>query len=177
MRIALSSAVMLLLGVAAGFVWEARASPAEWEVRADSIVMTEMAARDRFGVIVVFVIIGAVASIVWALAASRVLRDLGWVLTPLIVVTTLIAGVIAWRLGVAIGPEGPQAAGERAVGERIPAKLAIDGIAPFVAWPMFGLIGLLIGTWLRGDADDEYVGEHQTVLAGEAGDDGGRQTY
>ena len=153
--------VMLLLGVAVGFVWEALAKPAEWEVReGGSIVLTEIAARDQFGVIVVFVIAGIIASLVWGVVATLVLKDLGWRLTPLVVVATLAAAVIAWRIGVAIGPVGPREAVDPAVGDRLPSKLAVDGIAPFFAWPVFGVAGIVLTTWMRKD-EDEYVGAHQ----------------
>ncbi len=147
---------MLLLGAAAGVVWQWQAEPAQWEVRSDGrIVLTEIAARDQFGVIVVFVIAGAVVSLIWGLAATAALRDLGWRLTPLIIVTTLLAAVIAWRVGVMLGPVGPQAAVDPAVGDLLPSKLAIDGVAPFVVWPIFGVMGLLITMWLS--KDDERV--------------------
>ncbi len=170
-RVASTVAVMLLLGVVAGFVWEALAKPAEWEVRdGGSIVLTEIAARDQFGVIVVFVIAGAIASLVWGIVATLVLEDLGWRLTPLVIVATLAAAVIAWRIGVAIGPVGPREAVDPAVGDMLPSKLAIDGIAPFFAWPVFGVLGIVLTTWMSKD-DEEYVGAHQT-LARESGHHG-----
>lgn len=143
---------MLLLGVVAGVVWEALAEPAEWEVRPDgNIVLTEIAARDQFGVIVVFVIAGIVASLVWGFVASLVLEDLGWRLTPLVVVATLAAAVIAWQVGIALGPVGPREVVDPSVGDQIPSKLAVDGIAPFFAWPVFGVLGVVLATWLRKD--------------------------
>lgn len=156
----LSVAAMLLLGVAAGAVWQWRAKPAEWEVRSDgSIVLTEIAARDQFGVIVVFVIAGAIVSLIWGFATTHALRDLGWRLTPLVVVTTLVAAVIAWRVGVELGPVGPQGAVDPGVGDRLPSKLAIDGISPFVVWPIFGVIGVLISMWMSKESDDQVGAE------------------
>lgn len=146
---------MLLLGVAAGAVWQWLAKPAEWLVRPDgSIVLTELAARDQFGVIVVFVIVGAVVSLIWGFASGIALRGLGWRLTPYIVVTTLVAAVIAWQVGIELGPVGPRGAVDPGVGDRLPSKLEIDSIAAFFVWPIFGVAGLLIATWLSNDADD-----------------------
>ncbi|WP_344771400.1 hypothetical protein [Aeromicrobium panaciterrae] len=154
---------MLLLGVATGVVWEALAKPAEWEVRADgSIVLTEIAARDQFGVIVVFVIAGIIVSLVWGIVTTLVLEDLGWKLTPLVVMVTLVAAVIAWRVGIALGPVGPREAVNPSVGDHLPSRLKVDGIAPFVAWPVFGVLGVLLTTWMR-KGDDEYAGVHQGV--------------
>ena len=82
---------MLLLGVAAGVVWERLATPAEWEVREGGIVLGEAAAKGDFSVIVVFVAVGAVASLMRGAFAAWTLRDLGWIVTPLIIVLTAVA--------------------------------------------------------------------------------------
>jgi hypothetical protein len=144
-------------------VWQWQAKPAEWEVRSDgSIVLTEVAARDQFGVIIVFVIAGIIASLVWGFATTFALRDLGWRLTPLVVLTTVAAALIAWRVGIELGPVGPRDAVDPAVGDMLPSKLAIDGIAPFVVWPMFGVIGVFIASWM-GKESDEHVGQHNPL--------------
>lgn len=147
-RLLMSVTSMLLLGVVAGFVWLWLAHPAEWEVRTGgNIVLTEAASRDQFSVIVVFVVVGAIASLVWAWVTTVVLRDLGWFLTPLVIVSTMAASVIAWRIGVLLGPAGPLAAVNPAVGDKLPSKLAVDGVTPFLVWPIVGLLGVLGATW------------------------------
>lgn len=161
MRLWVAVVAMLLLGVATGVVWQWQATPAEWEVRADgSIVLTEAAARDQFGVIVVFVIAGAIVSLFWGLSTTPALRDLGWRLTPFVIITTLVAAVIAWQVGVALGPEGPQAAVDPGVGDRLPSKLEIDGITPFIVWPLFGMLGVVLSTWMSKEAPD-HVGARE----------------
>jgi hypothetical protein len=158
-RIILTVIAMLLLGAGAGFAWVRLAHPAKWEVRTGgSIVLTEVASRDQFSVIVVFVVIGAIASFVWAWVAGVVLREIGWWLTPLVIASTLVAAFIAWRLGVMLGPDGPRAAVHPAVGDKIPSKLAVDGVAPFLIWPILGLLGVLGATWM---GRDTAVGEPQ----------------
>lgn len=157
-KIWLSVAAMLLLGVAAGVVWQWQAEPAEWLVRPDgSIVLNELAARDQFGVIVVFVVVGAVASLIWGFASAFALRDLGWRLTPFIVATTLVAAVIAWQVGMELGPVGPRDAVDPGVGDRLPSKLEIDSLAAFFVWPIFGVAGLLLSMWLSKDDADDHV--------------------
>lgn len=140
---------MLLLGIAAGFVWLWLAKPAEWEVRSNGIVLDEAASRGQFSVIVVFVIIGAVASLVWGMVVAWVMHDLGWPSTPLVVMGAVVASVIAWRIGVELGPPDPRSVTGAALGDTIPSRLGIDTIAPLLVWPLFGLIGL-IGTTLIG---------------------------
>lgn len=145
---------MLLLGVAAGFVWERIATPAEWEVREAGLQMGEAASTDQFSVIVMFVLIGAVASLLWGAFAAWTLRDLSWIVTPFIIVLTLAASVIAWRLGVRLGPPDPSSVKDVSVGDHVPARLAIDAVAPFLVWPIFGLAGF-IATTLLGTRLDE----------------------
>ena len=142
-RLLLSAAAMLLLGVAAGFVWDLLATPAEWEVSNRGLVMDEAASKGQFSVMVVFVIIGAVASLVWGGFTAWTLRDVGWIVTPFIVVVTLIASVIAWRLGVLLGPPDPSSIKDVSVGGHIPARLGIDGFSAFLVWPISGLAGFL----------------------------------
>jgi hypothetical protein len=158
-RLVLAIIAMLLVGAASGYVWIQLAHPANWEVRSDgSVVLTEVAAGDKFSVIMVFMAIGAVASLVWAWLASLALRDLGWFLTPLVIAATGAAAVIAWRIGVTLGPDGPLAAVSPAVGTKIPSKLAVDGVAPFLIWPIVGLFGVVGATWMSREApSDEPV--------------------
>lgn len=155
-RLLLSAAAMLLLGIAAGFVWLWLANPAEWEARAEGIVLTEAAAKGEFSVIVVFVLIGAVTSWLWAWATTVVLGDIGWVITPIVVVLSVLAAVIAWRVGVELGPPDPASVPGVEVGDTIPAQLAVDGVAPFLVWPIFALVGVVLGTLGQRDraADD-----------------------
>jgi hypothetical protein len=85
--------------------------------------------------------------LVGAWAATWVLTDLGWLVIPLILVLTLLAAVIAWRIGVALGPPSPASVAGVSVGDRLPSKLGIDGLTPFLVWPIFGLVGVVGATW------------------------------
>jgi len=154
-RTAISVVAMLLLGVGGGLVWLWLASPAEWDVGENGITMGESAARGQFGVVVAFVIVGAVTSFVWATVSTLFLRDLGWLFTPVVIVVSLAAAVIAWRIGVQLGPEDPATVTGAAVGDKLPSKLAVDGLTPFLVWPIFALTGLLFTTWWGTEDADE----------------------
>jgi hypothetical protein len=144
---------MLLLGVAAGFVWERLATPAEWEVTNRGLLMDEAASKGQFSVIIVFVAIGAVASFAWGGFTAWTLRDLGWFVPPFIIVLTLVGAVIAWRLGVQLGPPDPSSVRGVSIGGHIPARLAVDGFSPFLVWPICGLTGF-IGAMLLTRSDE-----------------------
>jgi hypothetical protein len=156
-RVALSVVLMLLLGVVAGLVWLWVADPADWEARSTGIVLTEGAARDQFSVVVAFAMIGAVVSLGWAWISAVVLEDIGWLITPVVVVASVLAGVIAWRVGVELGPPSPAGVTGVEVGDTIPSRLAVDGVAPFLVWPIFGLIGVVVGLTGRGERDGELL--------------------
>lgn len=147
-RLVLTAAAMLLVGIAAGFVWEQLATPAEWEVRSTGLVMDEAASKGQFSVVVVFVLVGLVAALLLGTVTTWTLRDMGWLVTPLVLAATIAAAVIAWQLGIHLGPPDPSAVKGAAVGDHIPAELAIDGLAPFLVWPIFGLIGLIVVTMI-----------------------------
>ncbi len=152
------SVAMLVLGAVGGLLWLWLAKPAEWEVTSRGVILTEEAARGQFAVVVTFVSVGAVLSLIWGWAGGRSLRELGWVLVPVFAAVAGVAAVIAWQVGVALGPSDPRETVEPALGDRLPSPLEIDAVAPFLVWPMFALLGLLVSAWLdrseRDGADD-----------------------
>lgn len=118
--------------------------------------MDEAASKGQFAVIVVFIAIGAVASLLLGSFMAWALRDAGWVTTPLVVVATLAAAVIAWRLGVLLGPPDPSSVKDVSVGGHVPARLDVNGFSAFLVWPISGLVGL-IGTTLIVTTRDELT--------------------
>lgn len=146
------AAGLLALGTASGFGWLLLANPAQWEVTSDGTVLTEEGAKGRFGVIVTYVVIGIVVAFVWGLVAGLKLRDIGWPLVPVFAFAAILAGVLAWRIGVAFGPPDPATVTGTAVGDKIPQRLAIDAFTPFLVWPIFALAGLFVAVYSTGDA-------------------------
>lgn len=146
-RVLLWVLLMLVLGVVCGLVWQWQAEPAEYVVSDRGAVLDQEGARGQFGVIVLFVGLGAAASLMWGVAVGRVLRGLGWLLVPVTVLACSAAAVVAWRLGVALGPPDPAGVGGAGIGDTIPARLAVDSLAAFVVWPVLGLAGVLWMTY------------------------------
>ena len=155
-RVLLWSVGMLVLGAAGGLLWLWLAEPAEWEVTTLGIVLTEEAAQGQFAVIVTFVSVGAVLCLGWGWAAGRALGEVGWLLVPAFALMAGGAAVIAWQIGVAFGPTHPRDVVGPSLGDRLPAPLEIDSVAPFLVWPMFALLGLLLAAWLDRSGADEY---------------------
>ena len=156
---------LLVLGVVSGFVWILLANPAEWEVTDNGIILTEDGSKGRFGVIVTFVLIGIVVAFLWGLIAGLRLHAVGWLLVPVFAIAAVLAGVLAWRIGVAFGPPDPASVTGASMGDKLPQRLAVDAVTPFLIWPIFALLGLLFATYSTGNADakgashrDEIVG-------------------
>jgi hypothetical protein len=141
---------MLLLGVVVGWLWDALARPAQWQVTERGILLTEEASGRQVGVELLFVALGAAASLLAGLVVGHLLRRLGWGVVPLVVAGTGAASVVAWRVGLWLGPGDPAATPDPQVGQRIPAQLAVESLASFVVWPIAGLVGVLVVTWLVG---------------------------
>lgn len=146
-RLVLVSVASLLAGLVGGLVWLWLARPAEWEGRDGGIVLNEAAARGQFSVVVVFVLVGAVVSVVCGAALVRAVPDLGWLAVPVVVLLTVAASLVAWRVGVELGPPPPESVVGVEVGQKVPAQLAVDGLVPFFVWPIFGLAGVIAATW------------------------------
>lgn len=157
-RLAVAVLVAGVVGVAAGLVWVWLAQPAQWEAREGRLVLTEAAARGQFSVVVVFVLIGVIASVVGGWLVVRLVPDLGWFAVPVVLVLSSLAALVAWRVGVALGPPDPGSVAGVTDGDRVPSRLMIDSVAPFVVWPIFGLAGVIGATWSDGRRISERSG-------------------
>ncbi|MGJ9423230.1 hypothetical protein [Aeromicrobium sp. CF3.5] len=144
-----------LLGIVSGVVWAQLADPARWEVRETGIVLTEDASRGQFSVIVVFTLIGVIAALLWAAAMTLLARHGGWLLVASVAVGSTLAGVVAWQVGMLLGPPPPESVTGLALGDRVPDELRVDGIAPFLVWPIAALVGVLLGTWGQTGLDED----------------------
>lgn len=138
-----------LLGVVAGVVWWAVTDTAAWVITADGASMGEAAAQHQFGAIVNFVMIGAVVCFLLGLVVTLVAGARWWVVPAVAIMSGFAAG-LAWLVGHLLGPDGPSRTDHAAIGTRVPDALTVDAAAPFVAWAVFGVAGVLVGTWILG---------------------------
>ena len=75
---------------------------------------------------------------------------------PVVVLLTAAASLVAWRVGVELGPPPPESVVGVEVGQKVPAQLAVDGLVPFLVWPIFGLAGVIAATW-AGDRTEKEM--------------------
>ena len=150
---------MLTLGALGGVVWKWFAKPALWEATDRGVVLTEDASTARFGVIVVFVVVGVVVSLVWGWYLGGRFSNASWPIVVVAAVAAFAAGVLAWRVGVWLGPPDPLSVEGLKIGDTVPQKLEVDTLAPFLVWPIAALLSLLWRVYSAGD-DGHDSGRH-----------------
>jgi hypothetical protein len=131
-----------VLGVLGGILWWAVTDTATWTVTKGGTTISNDETRLQFGAIVTFVLIGAGICAVLGFAVVF-LSEVTWPAIPAVALLSGQAAVLAWLVGGLLGPDEPKRKGP--VGTRIDDALTVDAVAPFVAWAVFGVAGLLIG--------------------------------
>lgn len=131
-----------VLGVLAGVLWWGVTDTATWTIAKDGPSTTDDETRLQFGAIVNFVLIGAGLSAALGLAVAY-FSDISWPAVPAVALMAGQAAVLAWLIGGLLGPDEPSGRGK--VGSTVHDALAVDAVAPFFAWAVFAVGGLLVG--------------------------------
>lgn len=137
-------AIAFLIGVVAGVVWWAIADTATFIVTSDGVDLPDNEMREQFGVVAQFVIVGAVTSVLLGFVLGLT-TNVSWPAVPIVAVLAGQAAVVAWLVGTFLGPGDPNP--KAGVGARVNDSLGVDAVAPFVAWAVFGVAGLLLAVW------------------------------
>lgn len=138
----------VVLGLAVGWLWAQIAIPARFTVTPDNAVMDEVEAGRQFGVTVTYAWLSAAAALLWTLLCGLRFVDVGWPLVPLTVLGASLAAILAWRLGVALGPGDATTAIKGAdVGDTVPQSLMLDSHGVLFVWPVVSLVALIAVTW------------------------------
>ncbi len=137
-------AVFAALGLLAGWVWARWAEPAGYVVTSHGAVMGELQAGQRFGVDADYsALAGAGGLLAGSLLGWRQGR-LGWVQPVVVALAAGLAAVIAWRLGVTLGPPPPaQALKGAQLGDLVPEELDVHAKGLLLLWPIAALVGSL----------------------------------
>jgi len=134
--------VAFVVGVLGGVLWWAITDTATYTVTKGGASLGDDEMRRQFGAIVNFVLIGAgiCAALGFAIAFFS---DLSWSSIPAVALMCGQAAVLTWLIGGLLGPDDPKRHG--AIGTKIQDALTVDAVAPFLAWAVSGVAGLLIG--------------------------------
>ena len=139
-------ATAVAVGLAGAVAWATWADPGQWVVVEGGLTMDEPGSRGQFGTVVTFVLVGLVAGLLLGLIAVVTSPRLGWTMTLIVGLLAVAASLIAWRLGVLIGPPDPTAVRDLSIGDSVPAELAVDTWVAFLAWPIGAMAGVLAGS-------------------------------
>lgn len=159
---AVGTVVMALLGGALlGVLWWWLAPHVPLVSDGSAVYFKETEGEQAVGVDGTFTLLALGAGALSALVVFLLRRRGGVALVVALTVGGLLGAVLAWRLGVWLGPETDVAARAKEVGEGVtfsaPLKLGAKGA--LLAWPLAGLLVHLGLTALFGPRDPEYF-EH-----------------
>ncbi|GAA2070499.1 hypothetical protein GCM10009821_04570 [Aeromicrobium halocynthiae] len=143
--------VLVAASALAGVAWSSWAEPGTWQVTEQGVVLTQEASQGQFDVEVLFVGIGVVLCLVWGLAVGVAGRSLGWPVVPVTAAAAALASLVAWTVGLSLGPPDPQTVQGLSLGDSFPDQLAVSSFSSFVAWPVAALGGLVVGLLLTVD--------------------------
>jgi hypothetical protein len=137
--------VAFFVGVAAGVLWWGITDTATFTITKDGVDIRDDETRQQFGAIVNFVFVGAGVCLLLGFLVAF-FSDVSWPAVPAVALMSGQAAVLAWLIGSRLGPDTPKRLGP--VGAKIHDALGVDAVAPFLAWVVFGVAGLLVGTWM-----------------------------
>lgn len=158
--------VLLVAAALAGVAWASWAEPGTWQVTEQGVVLTQEASQGQFGVEVLFVAIGVGLCVLWGLVVGVLGRALGWAIVPVCAAGAALASVVAWQVGVSLGPPDPQTVEGLSLGDSFADQLAVSSFSSFAAWPVAALGGLVVGLLLTIDraALADRPGEETSTL-------------
>jgi hypothetical protein len=98
---------------------------------------------------------GAVVGLVLGVVAWRRFRDVGWPVVLLGTLTAVAAALIAWEVGLHLGPQNfdDRLAAARP-GDLVPIDLTLRTRTSLLIWPFFAVVPILLGSSLGRDAED-----------------------
>ncbi len=143
----------LAAGLVAGVLWRWIAVPRLplARVDGDTVVVDETEIVKAFNADGWFAVLGLVAGLVLGALAQRRHRDGGAVVPLTLAVAGGAGSLLAWWLGMLIGP-GPLAtrAEEVPAGARLPLPLDLSAPGVLLLWPIAALVALLLtAAWQR----------------------------
>ena len=171
---ALLAAALAACGVPVGLLWEALAPRADFRVTADGPVPVgnssmELSVADDSVLVLLLVGLGLLAgALAWRLRRLR-----GVTVLVALAVGASVAAVVAWRLGVLMGP-GPTEADLARVGAVVTTPLRLSAWPALAAAPFSALLAYLLGVAATRAEDLDRPAE-RPVAAGDVPGGAGRQ--
>lgn len=149
-------ALGLGLGALGGVVWQAVTDLPTYLIGPDGeATTTERGLAATIGTDAWFAVIGAVVGLVVGTVGWRRLRDVGWPVVLLGTGSAVLAALLCWAVGRALGPgEFTSRLAVARPGDRVPIELTLQARASLLVWPFFAVIPILLGSSLGRDDED-----------------------
>lgn len=184
-----------LAGAGAGWLWERWWTPTSgvvvdgtwipgYRAVGDSFVFDFPSLEGFFDATAQFVVIGVVVGLVLSVLCALLGKRSEIVMLVAVAGGAVLASLIAYRLGIHLGPVDPTSLETAATtGTALPADLSIEGVSPFVAWPLGALLGLSVTYLLtaataesqrRESEDPRWMGRPAWLDEGSSGTTPGR---
>ncbi len=144
------------LGAGAGVVWWRVVDLPSYSVGSNGGASTsERGLTEFFAGDAWFCVIGLVVGLVIGILGWRLFAAVGWPVAVGMVILGLLAALICWAVGYALGP-GPFAPRLAAAqpGDLIPIELTVRATAALVVWPFAAIVPVLLGASLGRDDEE-----------------------
>lgn len=137
--------VLLVVGAVGDLVWQWLWDAPRGVVVGHRWVQDEVGLRGDFAGTGTYVAVAVTAGVLSGLGVALASRRHEMVTLAALVVGSLLAGWVMYRVGVALAPADPQALARTArAGTRLPGTLRVSGASPFLALPAGALVGLVV---------------------------------
>ncbi|HEU4810893.1 MAG TPA: hypothetical protein VFT00_02010 [Nocardioides sp.] len=138
-------AVTIAAGALAGLVWEWLWTPPVGVVQDHRWLLDEAGLRDDFAGTGTYIAVAAVAGVLVGALVALLFDRAELVTLVAVVVGSVVAGWLMYRVGLAVDPPDPRVLARTAEeGAHLPGKLTVHGRSPFVAFPSGALVGLVV---------------------------------
>jgi hypothetical protein len=133
-----------VLGAVAGVVWEWVWTPPGQVIAKHQVFYDSYSSLRRvFTGTGLYVLVGAVASALLALAVSILVRGRELAVLALVLVGSALAAALMWRVGTPLGPADPATLAAHTTGrDTVPGELSVQGKSPYLVWPFVSLLVL-----------------------------------
>jgi len=135
----------VVLGAAAGAVWEWVWTPPDQVVRDHQVFYTSYASLRRvFTGTGLYVLIGAVTAALISLVACLLTRGRELVTLATVLIGSCAAAALMRLVGGLLGPADPLSVTRSTGTEVLPGQLTVHGFTPYLVWPMVSLFVLAL---------------------------------
>ncbi|MFC7216684.1 DUF2567 domain-containing protein [Streptomyces polyrhachis] len=149
--------VIAVSGLLLGYLWELLAPRVPLIVRAGNVLLADSEAEHAVAIDGTFALLGLAFGALWAAGVFLWRRRGGVPYVLALAVGGLLGALLAWQVGVWLGPTEDVVAHARAVGEGkiFDAPLQLKAKTALLAWPLGAMLVQLLLTGLFGPRDPD----------------------